>query len=69
MVESRQYQSGLSQAANGENYGLMVRVFRDEETQADMSHVCSMLFIHDLKYARADIVLALKTVELEKGWR
>lgn len=55
------------QAQDHEKYDRMVKLLGNAATKEDMEQA-ALLFIMDLSYPRADIVLAIKAVEREKGW-
>ena len=55
------------QAKNADHYREMTEFFSGAEDQ-DMLLDRSMLYILGSKYERADICLALKAVERDKGW-
>ena len=51
-----------------DNFRQMRKFFSNAETREELSSA-AMLFILDMSYDRADISLALKAVEFDKGWR
>lgn len=57
----------LPQAKNQQQYKGMVNLFSMAENKNQLKGF-SMWFITDLRYERADICLALHTVEMAKGW-
>lgn len=58
----------LPVAKDPHKYEQMVKVFSSTRTPKELSQI-SMAFIFDLSYERADICLALHTIELARGWR
>jgi hypothetical protein len=57
----------LPQAKDQEKYKGMVAMFSMAEDK-EMLKGFSMWFITDMRYERADICLALHTVEMARGW-
>jgi len=55
-------------AENPEKYDRMVKFFSRAETKDDLTGA-SLLYVMDMSFSRADICLALKRIELERGWR
>lgn len=68
-AEGRIFRRYAPQAKDVWKFTQMVGFFREAETHDEMKRISVMMFIPDLSYERADICLALKVVELEKGWR
>lgn len=54
-------------AEQPEKYDRMVKLLGNAETKDDLE-LAAMLYIMDMSYPRADIALAVKAVEREKGW-
>ena len=57
----------VAQARNLEAYERMVKVFSCAEENGDLQ-LLSLMYVADLSYDRADICLALHTVEMARGW-
>lgn len=55
------------QAKNLQDYERMVAVLSRSEDKDQLKQM-SLLYILDMNYHRADICLALHTVEMAKGW-
>jgi hypothetical protein len=51
-----------------EKFRQMRKFFSNAETKEALNK-SAMLYILDMSYPRPDISLALKAVEMEKGWR
>jgi hypothetical protein len=60
-------QRDLPQAKDKEKYKGMVTLFSMAQDKEQLKGL-SMWFIMDLSYERADICLALHTVEMARGW-
>ena len=56
-----------AQAEQPEKYDRMIKLLSAAETKEDMERV-AVLYIMDMSYPRADIALAVKAVERDKGW-
>lgn len=55
------------QAKDKNQYYQMVEFMRRANTKEEMGKV-ALMFIMDMSYQRADIALAMHTVEMERGW-
>ena len=54
-------------AESPEKYDRMVKLLGNAGSKGELEQMAT-LYIMDMSYPRADICLALKSVELEKGW-
>lgn len=57
----------LPQAKNTENYIRMVKAFSYTDSKEQLNSL-AVFYVLDMSYDRADICLALHTVETAKGW-
>jgi uncharacterized damage-inducible protein DinB len=56
-------------AKNPEKFERMIRMVGEgAETKADMEKMIMMFFATDMSYHRADICLAMKVIEKDRGW-
>lgn len=55
------------QAKEVEKYERMVRAFTAAEEKSDLN-LLTMMYGYDMSYDRADICLALHTIEMARGW-
>ena len=55
-------------AKNPWKFTQMVKIMRMAQDEDDLKNI-SITFIVDLSFERADICLALKCVETERGWK
>jgi hypothetical protein len=67
-VPSKYFNRYSPQAKDYGRYAQMIIIFRNAESKEELNNL-SILYIMDMSFERADICLALKTVEFEKGWR
>jgi len=56
------------QAKDKEKYDKMIKFFAGANDKEDMESR-ALLFIMDVDYPRQDICLAMKAVEIARGWR
>ena len=57
----------LPVAKNADNYNRMVKAFSHADSKEQLAGL-AVLYGLDMRYDRADICLALHTVEIAKGW-
>jgi len=56
-----------AQAQDPERFERMVKLLSEAQTKSELETL-AVLYIGDMSYKRHDIALALKVVELDKGW-
>jgi hypothetical protein len=67
-VPSKYFNRHAHLAKHCGRWAQMIIMFREATSKEELNRIMS-LFMTDMGYERADICLALKTVEFEKGWR
>lgn len=55
-------------ATNKDKFDGMLKVLSNATSKDELEKM-SMLYVLDMSYPREDICLALKTIEVERGWR